>query len=192
MEERVQGLQGIRINRVVVGGPAQRYGIKSGDLVYSINGRSLHDADELVLEIGRLPVDGVARLQGARFGRTLDVDITLSKYPVRGKKIVTVPAPSWRGVRVDYLTAVEDEAVPVRRMESSAPRDAVLVVDVEQGSPAWNAGVRPGMVIVKVARRPVRTPKEFHQFVQHQSGAVELLISGEDGQPSTRIISPES
>ena len=88
------------------------------------------------------------------------VSVELSKYAVRGRKIVTEPDPAWRGLRVEYPTAVVDEEGHLRGGASVAD-DAVIVVEVAEGSPAAAAGLRRGMLITHVDRLPVRTPKEF-------------------------------
>ena len=71
-------------------------------MVTAVNGTPIYDPDGLVLEVGKLPVEAVARLSLLREERSLNLDVKLSKFPVSGKKIVTAPPPSWRGLRVDY------------------------------------------------------------------------------------------
>ncbi len=95
-------------------------------------------------------MDSVARLGILRDQRRLDVEVELTKYRVPGKKIATTLPPLWRGLRVDYLSAVHD-ALPTRA-PGGATLDAVAVTDVEQATPAWEAGMRPGMLISHVQR----------------------------------------
>jgi len=169
--------QGMKVDRVWPGTPAARFGVKADDVITAVNGVPIDEADRLVLEVGKLPADATARLSLVRNGRPQTLEVTLAKYPVQGKKIITQPAPAWRGMRVDYGTMTVD-VDPRARSTLYFYDDGVLVMEVEQGTPAWTAGVRRGMLISQVGRTAVRTPREFRAAVAAKSGPVELRIAG--------------
>jgi S1-C subfamily serine protease len=132
----------------------------------------------LFLEVGRLPPESVVRLGVTRDGRQRTFEATLVKYPVKGKPVVTQPAPAWRGIRVDYATMLIEMDVRTR-IGMTVPDDAVVVVDVAEDSPAYKAGVRRGMLITHAAGTAVRTPKEFRTAVAGKTKDVVLRITGE-------------
>ncbi|MGA2034947.1 MAG: trypsin-like peptidase domain-containing protein [Thermoguttaceae bacterium] len=186
-QEVLAGLQGMRVERVVPGTPAARDGglLKSDDIITAVDETPIYDSDGLVLEVGKLPVEAVSRLSVLRGGQKRIVEVKLSKYPVRGTKIVSTRPPAWRGMRTDYPTALVDND-PLGRAAPIFYEDAVVVSEVEEGTPAWRAGVRRGMLIGQVQGIPVRTPKEFQTAVAGKSGAVELrLVLGEPNQVLT-------
>ena len=189
-QEVQRGTTGTWVYSVLPGTPAAKSGLLPGDVITSVDGRAIHDADSLVLAAGRLPVESVIRLGVLRNHRATHVNVTLSKYPVRGKKIVTTPAPDWRGMRVDYLTAV---LAPTGRgmLEPSLPDRAVAVTEVEQSSPAWEAGLRPNDLITRVGRREIGTPGEFFDAVAGQQGSVALRTTVQ-GEAVTRTVPPSS
>ncbi len=178
--EALSGLQGTRVRRIVPGTPAEKFGMEPGDLVTSVNGKAIYDSDGLVLEVGRLPVGSVVHLGVLRGERRLDLNIALTKYPVRGKKIVTTPAPDWRGTRIDYPTAVADTdslgGLEVRPFDAG-----VVVTEVEEGSPTWTAGLRPGCLVHHVEGQAVQTPKQFHTAVSGKQGDVRLRFTDGEG-----------
>ena len=178
-EEVAAGLQGMRVDRIVPGTPAARSGLRPDDIIAAVEGAPIHDADGLVLEVGKLPVDAVARLDVVRNGRPRTLEVTLGKYPVRGRKIVTDPPPAWRGLRVDYPTALLDGDARPRGGLSFAD-EGVLVAEVAEGSAAWQAGLRRGMLVSHAAGTAVRTPKEFRAAVAGRAGNVALRVGGED------------
>jgi S1-C subfamily serine protease len=186
-EDVLRGLHGTRLHRVMPGTPADRYGLKAGDRITEVNGVSIYDADGLVLEVGQLPVESVVRLAVVRGTQHMNLDVSLTKYPVRGRKIITTPAPAWRGMRVDYASAAGE-------LEGgNQPRlpfydEGVLVSGVEEGTPAWEAGLRKGMLISQVEQVAVHSPADFRNAVANKRGPVQLRLSGENADPPVRTV----
>jgi serine protease Do len=174
--EVLSGMRGARVDRIVPGTPAARYGLRPDDIITAVAGTSVYDADSLVLELGKLPVEAVARLDVIRRGARKTIDATLSKYPVDGKRVVTVRPDAWRGLRVDYPSAYVDVEQPGRAGLNFVD-DAVVVVEVAAGSPAARAGLKRGQLISRVDGAPVRTPKEFQAAVAQKAGPVELRLA---------------
>ncbi len=179
------GIRGIRVENVIPGTPAERTGLKIGDIITAVDGTPIHEPDGLVLEVGKLPVESVAQLDVLRERRKLNLNVALGKYPVPGKKTITTLAPSWRGLRVDHPTAFVD-VLPTERYGGVFPESGVIVTDVQQGSPAAKADLCRGMLIKHVGRRTIRTPKEFHAQVARETGPVRLQV--DDDEKPVRIV----
>ncbi len=97
---------------------------------------------------------------------------------------------AWRGLQVDYLTGVVDASG--RPMFTALPFDlGVAVTEVLEGTPAWQAGVRPGMIISHVGTTPVHSPQQFRSAVAGQTGPIEIRLADEPVQP-VRTINPGS
>ncbi len=188
--EIAAGLQGIR-PRVEQFTPAAHSGLRDDDIITSVNGAKIRDSDSLVLEVGRLPVEAVAHLGVLRNGTRQTIDVVLSKYPVRGRKVVTVRPEAWRGLRVDYASAFVEPDQP-QRFALPMPDDAVVVADVDPNTAAARAGVKRGMLISHVDGRPVRTPKEFQSAIAEKSGAVQLRLVASDPSNSVLVVPPGS
>jgi len=155
-----------------------------------VAGKPIDGSDGLMLEVGRMPAGSQVRFSLLRGSDPMEVPVTLAKYPVQGTKIVTAPSPAWRGLRVEYPTAVVD---PAWAGQVRTPRfDAgVVVVEVAEGSPAWNAGLRPGMLISRVDQSRVGTPPQFQAAVAAKKGSVALEVTGPGDEPqSRRVVAP--
>lgn len=187
-QEILDGKHGIRVQSVVGGTPAERYGLKLDDVITAVGDRAIHGSDGLMLEVGRMPAGSLARFAVLRGGEPMRVEVALAKYPASGKKVVTSPRPAWRGLRVDYTTAMVDPD----GARPAAFDDGVIVTEVVEGQPAAQAGLRPGMLITQVDRTPVHNPKQFRTAVSGKSGPVQIHLPGRDGQPeSVRTVTPE-
>ena len=187
-EEVLRGVGGTRVSQVLAGTPAARFGLRPGDVIAAVDGTPLHDSDGLVLNVGKLPADAVTRLSVWRGGTIHTVSVELSKYAVRGRKIASETDPPWRGLRVEYPTAVVDGEGRLR-FSLPAAENAVAVVEVADGSPAAAAGLQRGMLITHVDRQPVRTPKEFALAVARNPGPVQLRLAGDENNP-IRTVGP--
>jgi serine protease Do len=167
----LNGKQGIRVNEVRPGTPAKRAEIVMNDVITHVNGEPIHDVSGLRLNVGKLPVASVVTLTVERGGQTLVKQVSLTKFRVRGRKISTESEPSWRGLRVDFPSAVLEHAELDTSVES-----AVAVSEVDDGSPAYHAGVRARMLITHVGSTPIETPDDFRREVAARQGKVELKI----------------
>lgn len=175
-------------SQVAVDSPAWQAGLRNGDIILEINGRTVYDDSDLMRMIGLLGPGADAELlvRRASGAETTSLTVRLGKWPVYDDSAIVSTArryESWRGLDVDYPTTR-------RRFLSSdlleAYRRAVVVTAVAEDSPAARAGLRPGEFIQQAAGVPVQTPAEFHAALDAADGPVTLILT--DGQ--RRIIPP--
>jgi serine protease Do len=190
--ERLKGRHGVRVRSVVPGTPARRVGLMDQDVITHVNGEEIHDRDHFMLAIGRLPAESSAILRVERDDRPLVIVVDeLAKIHVGDDKIVTSPRPAWRGIRVDYVTAS-------RRFQQWSeegqvdPQGSVVIVDVDENSPAWKEGLRPDMTISHVGGNRVATPRQFLDQVAGKTGPVKLRLGARSGERPERVIPPDA
>lgn len=175
------GKHGMRVDMVSPATPAKQADIKPGDFITHVNGQPLHDADGLRLHVGVLPALSVVTLTIERAidrqDQTLVKDVVLSKFRVKGKKIATVREPDWRGLRVDFPSAV---ITPLGLDESLEA--ALAVSEVAEDSPAFRAGLRTGMLITHVGTTHIGTPADFRREVAGRQGEVSLKLAVGPGE----------
>lgn len=186
-QEVLAGMQGMRVGQVMGGTPAARAGLKANDVVTAVDGKPIHDADGLVLNVGKLPSEATTRLTVLRDKSPRTIEVTLTKYAVHGRKVVTVVDPAWRGLRVDYPTAVAEEEGRARGGSPFA--DAVIVTESAEGTPAYQAGLRRGMLITHVDGKTIHTPKEFAAAVARNRGPVQIRLAGDEKNPVRTVAS---
>jgi serine protease Do len=165
---RLGGVQGVEVDRTIPGTPAAGR-FEPTDVITHVEGRPVYDADGLVLEVARHPAGAETRLTVLRRGRGPgeEVPLRLAKARVSGDRIITAPRPAWRGLLVDFATAV----LPAGELPAEP---AVVVAAVEPDSAAAQAGLEVGQAIRRVNGQPVGTPAEFRQAVENATGVVTL------------------
>lgn len=177
MNERLRGEHGVRVVEVRAN-PARDAQLQVGlDVIVAINDAPVFDVDDLMLQVGKLPVEAAVAITVRRGNNKLVKlpAVRLGKYPVAGRKLVTEHPPSWRGVRVDYPTAVE--RVVLDPFMSDWSNGSVLVVHVESSSPAAAVGLRDGVLITHVGGVRVRSPREFQSAVANRKGPVDIRVA---------------
>jgi serine protease Do len=174
---RAMGLKkpgGALVADVTAGSPAEKAGLRRGDIVVAINGEPVDETRELSLKVAMLSPGTTARLKVIRDGREIDVPVVLGEQPserrAAGSPAAPEPERALEGVAVSNLTP------QIRRqLDLPAGVTGVVVVRVDPGSPAAEAGLRRGDVIQEVNRRPVTSVSEFERAVR-QSGREPLLL----------------
>ena len=159
---------GAIIATVESGSPAEKAGLKAGDVITAVNGKSVRNSMDLRNKVGLMPV-----------GETVNLDLIRNGKPLATKVKIAKPLE---------VPAAEAETVPqlagasVANFKSESPRgpEGVLVTKVDANSPAWAHGLRPGDLIVGVNRKKVRLVQEFLAAVQASHDHIILnLLRGD-------------
>jgi len=170
----------VKASHVSADSPAAQAGLQHNDLILQINGQPVHDVPDLMRIIGLLGSGAEAQLQVRRDGEPHLLTARLGKWPVYDDRDIlsTTPRfPPWRGLVVDYPTA-RQRFLSTDRLERY--RRAVVVMQVEPGSPAAAIGLKSGAFIAQVDGVPIQSPAEFAAAVDGKTDAVELKLHDAD------------
>jgi S1-C subfamily serine protease len=168
---------GVLVRQIVPGTPASRSELRQGDVITHVADVPVFDSVDLVREVSRLPADSTVSLTVTRrSAESSKVPVLLSKKYVGDwpPAYSRVPEPRWRGLQVDFATAIPRFE---ERIGDLDPDGCVAVVDVIDRSPAWMAGLRPGMFISHVESQRVARPSEFFNAVAGKSSKVTLRVT---------------
>ncbi len=174
-KEYEYGLLGIHLdtqfgtNRVMStneGTPAALGGVQIGDEILDVGGIPVIDADSLVVAINTIPAGESVQIRIRRGDppKELERTVRLAKLKLLGPVIATNRPAPWRGLRVDYSSAVID----------TTAHEGIVITEVEPGSASDKAGLRPGQIISRVDTRSVHNPREFAEAVANLKGPVNL------------------
>ena len=184
-----EGKVGARVREVFSGLPAHKAGIKSDDVITHVEGELITNSDELMLGVGRRAADAQVQVRLLRAGRPMTRSVQLTKFGVVGRKVITAPRESWRGLQVDYATALPVREFQALRLQNRLPPlGSVLITHVEPNSPAAKAELQPRMFITHVGQTAVGSPKEFFAAVSQATGDVTLRLALTDGEQPKRVI----
>ncbi|MDQ3439244.1 MAG: DegQ family serine endoprotease [Planctomycetota bacterium] len=174
---QLQEVAGALINDVQARGPADRAGLRPGDVIVALNGQAVSDSNELRNKIAQLGPNAKVDLTVVRNGATQKATATLEALP--SKSAAAVPAPSRDGEGAAGL-AVEPLTVARAKQLGLDETAGLLVTHVDPSGPAADAGLQRGDVIQKVDGRPVASVGELRQVLtQGERPALVLVRRGE-------------
>jgi len=172
--------QGALVASVVPDSPAERAGIKAGDVIVRMNGEDLDDFKDLPKLVAKAKAGSESTLEVRRQGKTRKLEVEIGRMASDEVEVAlaggdAVPDSARLGIHLAELTSEARERYGIRK-ES----DGVLVAGVEPGSPASKAGIRVGSVIEMVGQEPVKSPDEVvakvKEAAKQERSAVLLLV----------------
>ncbi len=172
----VEESQGALISQVMPDSAAEEAGLQAGDIIVSVDGEPVSNANELRNAIGLKRSGDTVRLEVIRDGDTRRVKATLGEQAADVQVAAEELHPGLQGADLETL----DESSPRYEGESG-----VLVSNVVPGSPAAQRGLRPGDVIIAVNRRRVSSLGDLQAIAEN---AQSLLLNIRRG--STTLILP--
>ena len=170
--------RGAIVTSVAGGGPAEKAGIKRGDVITAVNKQPVADNNNLRNIVAGMPPGSNVEVTALRNGRDQNFQVALAELPDRAQpeSDEDESADSSNvgtgkfGITVQPLTA--DSA---QRFGLAAADEGLLVTRVDPSGSAANAGIRQGDLIQEVNRQSVKTVAEFSAAIQ-RSGARPALV----------------
>ena len=179
---------GAVVTQVEPDSPGAKAGLKVGDVITRIEGNEVSDAGELQVEVGQKNPGTTIHLQVMRDGKNVEVPVTLEAMGSRDRSAKETSdaghgKPRW-GVGLSDIT-------PEMREQLQAPSDlhGAVIQQVQPGSPADNAGLQSGDVIVEVDRKPVQNAADVQKALSSvPKGQDALVLVWSNGGNSFRVL----
>jgi Do/DeqQ family serine protease len=184
---------GALIGNVDPDGPAAKAGLQSGDVIVQVNGKPVEDSRELRLMMSEMAPGSQINLRVLHDGQGRDVTVTLGELPVKDMTSSTLrqksapPEPSQPrlGIAVTELTPELAEHLSLPKTTKG-----VVIADIEEGSPASEAGLQIGDVIQEVNRQPVKSASDLSAAIEKSGGKPIVLLINRRGETAFIPIRP--
>ncbi|HWA30804.1 MAG TPA: DegQ family serine endoprotease [Rhizomicrobium sp.] len=181
------GASGALVADVTDGGPADKAGIKEGDVITAFDGKPVADSRALPRVVADTPAGKAVNIDILRGGKKMTLHATVAKLQDDDDSAAKTPAPPAKpqpkSQRLGLMLAAIDDAA---RAKYKLTKDVsgVLVTDIDPLGPAAEKNFRPGDVIVQVQNQPVHTPDDVNKIVDANTKAgkkVTLLLVNRGG-----------
>ena len=167
--------QGALVANVSKDGPADKAGVKVGDVIVEFDGKEVKDSGDLPIIVARTQVDKKVRMKVVRDKKEMVLGVAVGE--LKDEEVVAAaPEKGELGLTVQRLTPQMAESLGLEKSEG------VVVSAVEPGSAADDAGIRRGDVLMEIDRRPIRNLDEYRKTVaaiKKGRGVLFLVRRGE-------------
>jgi serine protease Do len=171
---------GALLASVVPGSPAAKAGLQPGDVIEAVNGQKIASPRDLALIVADVAPGKEANIQVRRDGANREIAVTVGEQPP--EKTAEAPAADDHDTH-NKLGLALGPLTPDTRDQLQVPdgQDGAVVRSVRAGSPAEEAGLRPGDVIVGVGNQNVTSPSQA-------SKAIGTALEGKDHAVALRVL----
>jgi serine protease Do len=173
--------RGALVSQVFKDSPAERAGIRAGDVILEFEGRPIKDFLEISRLVAATPPGKLVEIKIVREGKEMVLTAKIAEMKEEGE---AVEAPS----RKPLGLTVQDITPDLARRLGIEEGSGVLVSRVEPRGPADSAGIRRGDVIQEVNRQPVSSVEEFNRALEQAGTEEDILFLVRRGEESLYLV----
>jgi serine protease Do len=183
------GNTGALISQVTPNSPAGRAGLQQGDVVTAVNGQTVATGSDLQVIVSEDAPGTKLQLDVMRNGHPEKLDLTVGEYH-KDQEVAASASDESGHARIGI--AISDLTPEVRQqLNLPSQVEGVAVAQVQPASPAEDAGLTNGDVIVEMNRQPVKSAEQFRtDMKQLPAGKDLLLLVWANGGSSYRVVHP--
>ena len=181
--------KGALVSSATEGGPAEKAGVKTGDVILKFNNIEIQNMKELPKVVAGTPVGKSVPLVILRDGKELTLNVTLGELELAEKEnlIGKTSSKNAKSKNYDKLGFVAEELNSKNKLKFNLKNvdKGVLITSVSENSAAQDAGLLPGMVIMRVGQIEVNSLNIVDQAIKNalkqKRKALLLLVKVENG-----------
>jgi serine protease Do len=177
-EFKLKENQGALVGDVTEKSPAEKAGLKEGDVIVEFNGKKVTDSRHLKLEVARAQPGESVPLKVLRDGETKDLHVTVKETPGQERLAKNDRSDSDKDDNgtLNGVTVGDLDRQARQQFELPAGVRGVIVTDVDPNSAAAEAGLKPGDVIQEINRKPVKTAEEAVKMTEKSTDDKHTLL----------------
>lgn len=167
---------GVLVAKVLPSGPAQKFGVKESDIIEKFDNKPTNNVKELLSIVGSTESGKKVKMVVIRDKHEANIDIEVGQRPEDVEEQEEEPGESikaWRGIEVQDLTP------NLARKYGLSEEEGVIVTDVKPNSPADDADINPGDVILEINKTPVKNIADYNKLTAAAKG--DVLIKTKRG-----------
>ncbi len=170
-------LNGVLISEVVKGTPADRAGLKNGDVVLEFDGKKVKDMQSFRIQVASTPVNQKVEMIIFRNGKEKEVSVTIGELPEE----LSTATPE-REEESELGLTVIDVTDPRAQQFNLNVKSGVVVVAVTRDSPAEQAGIAIGDVIISIGKQEVKNLTDYNRAISKLEKDKSVILQLQRGE----------
>ncbi len=193
----VKDLKGALVSGVMKGSPAEKGGIKQGDVILQYNGKVVEDTGHLRNMVSQTPIGTKVKVKLLRQKKEVQVEVLIAELP---KKLAEAPSRSpeesedeeAEGGALTGLVVHELTPDLAARLGIDEKEKGVVVIKVDSNSKVFEAGIRPGDIILQINQKDIGSIEDYKRTVSKiRSKERVLLLIRRKGEDLFVTVRPE-
>jgi len=168
--------KGALVSQVVKGGPADKGGLETGDVIVEFDGKKISDSNELPRMVASIPIGKAVSVKVLRAGSLVDREVKIGEMEEQKEEVASVSTRKPLGMSVQNITPEIAKGLGLKS------ETGILVARVVPGSPAAKANIRSGDVIQQVNKKPVKDVEDFKQQIENAKDQETILLLIQRGE----------
>jgi len=167
--------KGALVGDITPHSPAEKAGVKSGDVIVEFNNKPVTDSRHLRLQVAETAPGTKVSLKVIRDGHEKTLDLTVKELPGTEQLAKNDSSEDNSSDVLNGVGVTDLDAAAKNQLKLPENIKGAVVTQVEQDSAAYEKGLRPGDVIEEINRKPVNTADDAVKLTTHVKDKVVLL-----------------
>lgn len=170
--------EGALISDVAKGSPAQKAGIQRGDIIIEFDGKRVTDVGVLRNMVAQSRVGEEVAVKLLRQDKELAASVAITELPSEGTEAAaeTPQKPESEENVLSGIAAVDLNRAIAKQLGVDKDEKGVVIVKVEPGSPADEAGIRKGDIIQEIDRQRIGGLNDFNRVISKIKPSDSVLL----------------
>lgn len=172
LEEEISGLSGgVLVSDISVGGPAEKSGIKAGDIIYSYNNKAVQNTKEFSRRVAESKIGSEGKIGLWRNGQKRDLNIVIENQESQEKTktdlSIEIKKTEANGYEIPEIGMTLAKITPelIQRYELPPQSNGMVITEIQAGREAEKKGLKVGNIIVKIDKKDVPTIEQVKEYL---------------------------
>ncbi len=166
----LENLEGVIISEVIKDSPAEKAGLKQGDIIIEYNNTPIKTLSSFRNDVALLEPGATLTLKVLRNNKKETIKIILGAYPEESTLVQT------NQIGIDVAELKDVSAEVLNKWGHNAAQEGLIITSIKRGSPAEKAGLKPGMLLMQINQKKLKTLKDFQESLKNIDKKQHMLL----------------
>ncbi len=184
----VKDLKGALVSGIIKGSPAEKAGIRQGDVILQYNGKVVEDTGHLRNMVSQTPIGTTVKVRLLRQKKEIEIEVSIAELPKKISEVTSKngeePGAEKESSALAGLVVRELTPDVARHLGVDENEKGVVVIKVDPESSVYEGGIRPGDVILQINQKNIATLDDYKKSASRIKAKERVLFlirrKGED------------